>query len=392
MEFVAALPAEGLNASPFRILPCYNISTGTATTLALEQPQHYQLTTMAPNHTFPSFSSLLPSLSNSSPSSSSLSPFVTVLLNSTSVLSPEDKNVVSNNRSALLAAFILSLAFLLGVPGNLFIVWSILARARKRSVTTLLILNLACADGFLMALSVFFVVYLATQSWLFGSAMCKVLFYLCLANMYASILLITLLSLHRLVVVREARLCVISHTLPQQVVLQYSFETLVGFVLPYGVIICSYVRILRRLRKTRFQRRIRSEKLILLIIITFGLLWLPYHVINVIQVLAQLCQPSSSFKERLDHIWQSSRVVTSALAFISSCVNPVLYVFAGKAYMRQDGLAFMARLFEGMTPDAGIKRGHKVRGQTAGHKDAETESSASVALSPTTDRALNSGT
>lgn len=105
------------------------------------------------------------------------------------------------NISFTFGALILSIVFLLGVPGNLFIIWSILARARKRSVTTLLILNLAFADGFLMCLTIFFIIYLAKQSWIFGSAMCKLLFYLCNTNMYASIMIITLMSLHRLVAV-----------------------------------------------------------------------------------------------------------------------------------------------------------------------------------------------
>ncbi|KAI3375698.1 hypothetical protein L3Q82_004008 [Scortum barcoo] len=93
------------------------------------------------------------------------------------------------------------LVFLLGFPGNLFIVWSILARARKQSVTTLLILNLAIADGSLMALTPFFIVYLILRKWVFGNIMCKVLFYLCLVNMYASIQLIMLMSIYRLVAV-----------------------------------------------------------------------------------------------------------------------------------------------------------------------------------------------
>lgn len=114
---------------------------------------------------------------------------------------PEEESVVSNDYSTALGAFILSLVFLLGVPGNLFIVWSILARIRRRSVTTLLILNLACADGLLMALTIFFIVYLAKQTWVFGGVMCKGLFYLCNSNMYASIFLIMLMSVHRLVVV-----------------------------------------------------------------------------------------------------------------------------------------------------------------------------------------------
>lgn len=103
--------------------------------------------------------------------------------------------------SFAIGTFILAIVFLLGVPGNLFIIWSILARTRKRSVTTLIILNLACADGAIMCLTVFFIVYLAKQSWVFGRPMCKLLFYLCNTNMYASIMLITLMSLHRLATV-----------------------------------------------------------------------------------------------------------------------------------------------------------------------------------------------
>ncbi|XP_070775157.1 leukotriene B4 receptor 2b [Enoplosus armatus] len=311
---------------------------------------------------------------------------------------PEDDSVVSNDFSTSLGALILSLVFLLGVPGNLFIVWSIMARIRRRSVTTLLILNLACADGFLMALTIFFIVYLAKQTWVFGNVMCKGLFYLCNSNMYASIFLITLMSVHRLVAVvfprrvsslvsrkivrrviivtwvlvmviaipslvfRDVRedkdernktrlVCAPNHTLPRHVRFQYAFETVTGFILPYTVIIISYVLILRRLRQTKFRRKVRSEKLILAIVVMFGIFWLPYHVVNMIQVAAEWYPENSRIRETLDHITQSSRAVTSALAFISSCANPVLYTFAGKSYIRQNGFAFMARLFEGTSLD-----------------------------------------
>lgn len=120
---------------------------------------------------------------------------------STSAPNDQSGNILSNSIGNIAGALILSIVFLLGVPGNLFVIWSIVARARRRSVTTLLILNLACADGSLMALTPFFIIYLIRSSWVFGLAMCKVLFYLCCANMYASIFLITLMSLHRLVAV-----------------------------------------------------------------------------------------------------------------------------------------------------------------------------------------------
>ncbi|KAF7657904.1 hypothetical protein LDENG_00020710 [Lucifuga dentata] len=329
---------------------------------------------------------------------------------------PEDDSIVSNDFSTTMGSLILSLVFLLGVPGNLFVIWSILVRSRRRSITTLLILNLACADSFLMALTIFFIVYLAKQTWIFGIGLCKALFYLCNANMYASIFLITLMSTHRLVAVvwprkvsslasrkivmrvivgmwilvmviaipsvvfrnldkdkdeinKQRLVCQPNHTLPCHVKFQYTLETVAGFIIPYAIIITSYVLILKRLRETKFRRKVHSEKLILAIVVTFGIFWLPYHVINTIQVAAEWYPEDSPVREKLDHIWKSSRAVTSALAFISSCANPVLYTFAGKSYIKQSGLAFMARLFEGTSMDhTGTKRNK----DSEGLRDAES--------------------
>ncbi|CAL8241623.1 unnamed protein product [Merluccius merluccius] len=308
--------------------------------------------------------------------------------------SNSSESIVSSMPATAVGGVILSLVFLLGVPGNLFIIWSILARARKQSVTTLLILNLAYADSSLMVLTPFFLVYLVRRSWDFGEALCKILFYLCLANMYASIMLITLMSLHRFVSIvwpqritasvgrkvalralvavwalvllasipalllrkvkkRENRqVCDSFHESGGEVVLQYTMELLLGFIIPYPIIVGSYVCILRRIRQTKFRRRVRSEKLILAIVVTFCVFWLPYHVVNMVQVAAALCTENSPLKKTLDIIWRRSRAITSSLAFISSCANPVLYVFAGKSYIRREGLAFMARLFEGTTLDS----------------------------------------
>ncbi|XP_062372410.1 leukotriene B4 receptor 1-like [Sardina pilchardus] len=331
-----------------------------------------------------------------SPSPASSFPPVVFSNGTTSTLSGPsvnpDQSIVSNLPVTVTGALILGLVFLVGVPGNLFVIWSVLARARRRSVTTLLILHLACADGLLMALTAFFVVYLVRSDWEFGGFLCKLLFYLCCANMYASIMLITLMSLHRLLAVTRPQSAgakasrgtvlkllagvwalVLALSVPVLVyrevkeyknaeggvrrvcepvhrwndtVLQYTMETVLGFVLPYSVIVASYVCILRRIQKTRFRRRIRSEKLILTIVITFGIFWLPYHIINMVQVAAALAPENSSLEKSLNKLWKTGRTLTSTLAFISSSVNPLLYTFAGKSYMRREGLGFMARLFE----------------------------------------------
>ncbi|KAL3988840.1 ATP-binding cassette, subfamily B (MDR/TAP), member 8 [Sarotherodon galilaeus] len=326
---------------------------------------------------------------------------------------PDEENAVKNNYSTGIGALIFSLVFLLGVPGNLFVVWSILARCRQRSVTTLLILNLACADGFLMALTIFFIIFLALRTWVFGNAMCKIVFYLCHSNMYASVFLITLMSVNRLLAVvfphtlyhlitrkvvrrvilgtwvlvivmsipslvfRDVKeetddmnqtryLCAPNHTRHRHAGFEYAFQTAAGFIIPYAIIITSYVLILKRLRETRFQRNLRSEKLILAIVITFGLFWLPYHVVNMIRL-------SAFSPNGLRDIVDLTRAVAAALSFISSCANPVLYTFAGKSYIKNNGFAFMAKLFEGTSSETETKTTRFTAKDDLGKNDVDSE-------------------
>ncbi|XP_072315462.1 leukotriene B4 receptor 1-like [Eucyclogobius newberryi] len=333
---------------------------------------------------------------------------------SNNTLNSTGETIVDSTASTTMGALILSLVFLLGLPGNLFIMWSILARARKQNVTTLLILNLAIADGSLMALTPFFIVYLVMKNWIFGNVMCKVLFYLCLLNMYASIYLITIMSLYRVwairwphkvraitgqrtvmrvlavtwvlvmlasvpaLIYRDTRqygaraACDSYHDTHKDVMIQYMLELVIGFCIPYTLIVVSYIGILKRIRQTRFRRRIRSEKLILAIVVTFCLFWLPYHVINMVQVTEAL-YPKGDVKDRLNKIWHRGRAVAAAIAFISSCANPVLYFFAGKSYIRREGMAFMARLFERTGLDSATRKSRQ-NSQNSRDRDKEANS------------------
>lgn len=74
----------------------------------------------------------------------------------------------------------------------------------------------------------------------------------------------------------------------------------------------------------------------------------------------------------LYNIWQSSRAVTSSIAFMSSCANPVLYFFAGKSYIRREGLAFMARLFEGTGLDSSNRKSRQ-NSQNSREKDKDVD-------------------
>ncbi|TSN95642.1 Leukotriene B4 receptor 1 [Bagarius yarrelli] len=345
---------------------------------------------------------------------------VTADPNSSSPPTTSTSSILSSPVGTVTGALILSVAFVLGIPGNLFVIWSVVARTKRQSVTATLILNLACADGMLMLLTPFFIVYLVQRTWIFGLIMCKVLYYFCCANMYASIFLITLMSLHRLVavvwpqhlaavstrstvvrmlvlvwvlalalavpvpvfrdikVINNRTVCDCLHSKPKYVVMQYSMETVLGFLLPYSLILLSYTQVLLKIRRTRFQRRIRSEKLILIIVITFAFFWLPYHVVNMLQVSEELVV---SVGGKIHDMRTLLRPFAAAVAFVSSCINPILYTCVGKQYMRRAGLAFMARLFDATGGDSASRKSQNQQHKTEeneGLREKESETSTSV--------------
>ncbi|XP_074838324.1 leukotriene B4 receptor 1 [Carettochelys insculpta] len=294
---------------------------------------------------------------------------------------------------AKLGLAVLSLAFILGFPGNVFVVWSALCRIQKRTVTSLLILHLAVADCAVLLTAPFFLHLLSVGKWEFGQVVCQLCHYVCGVSMYASIALITLMSLDRCLAVSKpfisqkirtaavARslvlaiwvvsfllaspvifyrrlvlkgphlLCDLFHPSPGHLVFHNVFETLTGFVLPFTAIIWSYCIIGRRLRETRFRRKRRTNRLIVLIVVAFALFWLPFHMVNILDVAGAL-----SLSKTLIKAGKMARPTLTALAFFSSSVNPILYAFTGGALIKTAGIGFMAKLFEGTASEMSSTR------------------------------------
>lgn len=75
------------------------------------------------------------------------------------------------------------------------------------------------------------------------------------------------------------------------------------------------------------------------------------------------------------------RPIAAAVAFVSSCINPILYMCVGKVYIRQAGLAFMARLFEATGRDSSSRKSHNQHREMAENdalRDKESESTTSA--------------
>ncbi|XP_015976051.2 leukotriene B4 receptor 1 [Rousettus aegyptiacus] len=325
----------------------------------------------------------------------------------------------------LLAIILLSVAMAVGLPGNGFVVWSILVKMQKRSVTALMVLNLALADLAVLLTAPFFLHFLAQRTWIFGVAGCRLFHYICGVSMYASVLLIMAMSLDRSLAVARpfvsqklrtktmawrvlAGIWVLSALLPTPVIVyrtviqnnrslvcasKYSnerhrafhllFETFTGFLLPFLVVVASYSDIGRRLQARRFRRSRRTSRLVVLIILTFAAFWLPYHLVNLAEAsraLAGRTPQSGPVGLRLS----LARKVLIALAFLSSSVNPVLYACAGGSLLRSVGVGFVAKLLEATGSEVSSTRRGGTLNQTVRSIPASPDPGATEGLTDST--------
>ncbi|KAK1338750.1 hypothetical protein QTO34_019408 [Cnephaeus nilssonii] len=297
----------------------------------------------------------------------------------------------------VMAITLLSVALAVGLPGNSFVVWSILVKMRKRSVTALLVLNLALADLAVLLTAPFFLHSVARGTWIFGVTGCRLFHYICGVSMYASVLLITAMSLDRSLAVARpfvsqklrtkavarSLVCFPKYDTERHRAFHLLFEALTGFLLPFLAVVASYSDIGRRLRARRFRRSRRTGRLVALIILTFAAFWLPYHLVNLAEAgraLAGQAAGTGPVGRRL----RLARNVLIALAFLSSSVNPVLYACAGGGLLRLAGVGFVAKLLEGTGSETSSTRRGGTLGQTARAAPAPSEPGPAESLTAST--------
>ncbi|XP_038662687.1 leukotriene B4 receptor 1-like [Scyliorhinus canicula] len=287
-------------------------------------------------------------------------------------------------------SLVLGLTCFVGIPGNSFVIWVILLRMKQRSLTVVLILNLAVAD-LVVLITLPLWIYSISNSWVFGAASCKILTSLIYCNLYGSVFFITLMSIDRYLAViypfaslqwrRKEYVCkavviawLLAFLFAVPILLvrdveifngilhcsgrQYAskaqqiaclvLETLVGFVVPFSVLVICYGCVAKRVGQMNFQKKNRSEMIIASIVIAFVICWLPYHVFNVVELASVMVEPGSDAAETLEDVSVLGSFITGTLAFINSCINPVLYAFAGRNLRDAFRSSVMSKVFEQM--------------------------------------------
>ncbi|XP_048357909.1 chemerin-like receptor 1 [Sphaerodactylus townsendi] len=270
-------------------------------------------------------------------------------------------------RLGILFMVICGVVFLLGVTGNGLVIF-ITGFRMKKTVNTIWYLNLAIADftfTFFLPLSI---VYQAQGfHWPFGEAMCKFNSTLTFVNLYASIYFLMVISIDRCISVicpvwaRNHRSpclasfvalgvwiwaivlgsphiyfrkstkngdqikCYIKYSdnkeqakVTHRAMVMNRF--IFAFVIPFLVIIACYAAIVLRLRRDRLASSSKPFKVITAVILAFFICWLPYHVVSFLII--------QTYEDHRLHLPLIIGVpLAHSLAFINSCLNPILYVF-----------------------------------------------------------------
>ncbi|XP_060777871.1 probable G-protein coupled receptor 25 [Neoarius graeffei] len=271
--------------------------------------------------------------------------------------------------------------FFAGFTGNLFVIIIIGNRHKKNArLVDTFVQNLALADlVFVFTLPLWAISAGKYDHWPFGELLCKVSSYIITVNRFSNIFFLTCMSVDRyLAIVRlmdshflrsskcihltcgvvwgsslilgtpslvyrklnvESASCIddLESSFFQGMILLTVFLT---FVLPVMIILLCYGSIMVKLRNhwvtagnSRAEARCRhSLKIVFTIITVFLISWLPYNVLKTIQVISKI----SNVKLDDDTYKYLARglIISSCLAFLNSCLNPVIYLFLDKHFRR----------------------------------------------------------
>jgi len=264
------------------------------------------------------------------------------------------------------------IGFLLGVPGNAVVVW-VTGFCMPRSVTSLWFLNLALVDLLCcLSLPLLMVPLAHDDHWHFGPLACTLVKSLFHLLMFCSILQLVLISVDRWMLVsrpvwcqnhrrpkRAACGCVavwclaLVGSIPQFVYIKEinagedkrecvtvytylsawlvtSYRFLVGFIIPLVVIVVCHSVVYMRATGGMSKGRTRSKrtlKVIVAVVLSFFLCWLPLHVVDFLTLTIPRSSPHRP-KVYLAH------VLTLCLAYFNSCLNPLLYVCLGRGFKK----------------------------------------------------------
>ncbi|XP_069842994.1 cysteinyl leukotriene receptor 1 [Dendropsophus ebraccatus] len=267
-----------------------------------------------------------------------------------------------------------------GLIGNIFALVVLIKTYSQRTAFHIYMLNLAISDLlFICTLPLRVVYYVSKGHWYFGDFLCRISSFVFYVNLYCSIFILTAMSVTRflaivfpvknlkLVSIRRAKWACVGIWLfvtltsspflmsgsyydaqtkipkcfepppsagTKKMVLTLNYISFViGFLIPFIIILVCYTMIIRTLLKSSVTKqqssRRKAIRMIIIVMAVFFLSFMPYHI----QRAIHLHQSKHCSEETL---WEQKKVViTLALAAANCCFDPMLYFFSGENFRRR---------------------------------------------------------
>ncbi|XP_056136103.1 tachykinin receptor 3a [Lampris incognitus] len=264
-----------------------------------------------------------------------------------------------------------SLVLAVAVFGNLVVMWIIVAHKRMRTVTNYFLLNLAFSDASMAAFNTLInFIYATHGDWYFGEAYCKFHNFFPVTSVFASIYSMTAIAVDRymaiihplkprlsatatkviivciwiLAVVLAFPLCFFSTilTLPRRTICHVAWPRKTDDPFMYHIIIAVLVYLLPLVvmgitytivgatlwggeipgdssdnYHGQLQAKRKVVKMMIIVVVTFALCWLPYHIYFIVTGLNKLLIKRKYIQQvYLSVMW---------LAMSSTMYNPIIY-------------------------------------------------------------------
>ncbi|CAG5982236.1 unnamed protein product [Menidia menidia] len=323
----------------------------------------------------------------------------------------EGCSITSFHGSHIFLPLIYYLIFFTGFWGNIFVISVVLTKGKRsgRLVDTFVV-NLALADLiFVVTLPLWAISASQDNIWDFGLAsdlLCRLSSYVISVNRFSNIFFLTCMSIDRylaIVKMMDSKYLRSSGCIRATCVILWSVSLVLGvpsliyrkvddnkyctentssafflgmslmmvlltFVFPVLIIILCYGTIIMHLNKhcsaagnpRANARRRHSLKMVLCIIVVFVVSWLPYNIFKSITIMSKLSKADLSCD--VSSLQYNGLRISCCLAFLNSCMNPVIYFFLDHHFRRQAGALYQGcagkqKLLQGFNSSASFTNG-----------------------------------
>lgn len=266
-----------------------------------------------------------------------------------------------------------SLVFVLGLGGNLLLLVVLLRYMPRRPMTEVYLLNLAISNLLFVVTLPFWGISVVWH-WVFGNFLCKMVSTLYTTNLYSGIFFISCMSLDKYLEIVHAQphhrlrtrakrwhltamvwAVALAVSIPEMVFVRtheqplgvwscypdfgghatiwklvFRFQqNLLGFLLPFLVMLFFYSRIGSVLVRLRTPGQGRALRITVALVLAFFMLWFPYNLTLFLHSLMDL----SVFGDcRISHRLDYALQVTESIAFLHCCFTPILYAFSSRRF------------------------------------------------------------